>query len=146
MIGDRTKRRRLRELIRGGRLVVAPGAHDGLTAKLIERAGFPAVYMTGSGVANAPVRFCPAGFFGIEHTGSPLGDWRKRGSRLKHGLEPRWSHYRPTHSRSVMQSRIDGWWHLPADDKLDPAVNVRKSTMFSGTSRLLRTPRAERHV
>ncbi len=52
MIDDRMKRRRLRELIREGRLVVAPGAHEGLTAKLIERAGFPAVYMTGSGVAN----------------------------------------------------------------------------------------------
>jgi 2-methylisocitrate lyase-like PEP mutase family enzyme len=51
-VDDRTKRRRLRELVRGGRLVVAPGAHDGLTARLIERAGFPAVYMTGSGVAN----------------------------------------------------------------------------------------------
>jgi 2-methylisocitrate lyase-like PEP mutase family enzyme len=48
----RAKRRRLRELIRQGRLIVAPGAHDALTAKLIERAGFPVVYMSGSGVAN----------------------------------------------------------------------------------------------
>ncbi len=48
----RAKRRRLRELIRQGRLLVAPGAHDALTAKLIERAGFPVVYMTGAGVAN----------------------------------------------------------------------------------------------
>jgi carboxyvinyl-carboxyphosphonate phosphorylmutase len=52
MTDDRTKRRRFRDLIRGGRLIVAPGAADGLTAKLIERAGFPAVYMTGSGVAT----------------------------------------------------------------------------------------------
>jgi len=49
---SRQKRRRLRDLIAGGRLVVAPGAHNGLSAKLVERAGFPAVYMSGSGVAN----------------------------------------------------------------------------------------------
>ena len=47
-----SKRKRLREMIGTGKLVVAPGAHNTLTAKLIEEAGFPAVYMTGSGVAN----------------------------------------------------------------------------------------------
>ncbi len=52
MTDDRTRRKHLRALIAGGRLIVAPGAHNGLTAKLIERAGFPAVYMTGSGVSN----------------------------------------------------------------------------------------------
>jgi 2-methylisocitrate lyase-like PEP mutase family enzyme len=34
-------------------MVIAPGAYDGLTARLIEQAGFPAVYMTGSGTAAA---------------------------------------------------------------------------------------------
>ena len=46
------KRRALRARIEGGELVVAPGAHHGLSARLIEEAGFPAVYMTGSGIAN----------------------------------------------------------------------------------------------
>lgn len=46
------KRRTLRSLIAAGRLVVAPGAHNGLSAKLVEQAGFPVVYMSGSGVAN----------------------------------------------------------------------------------------------
>lgn len=32
-------------------MVVAPGAYDGLTAKLVESAGFSAVYMTGAGVS-----------------------------------------------------------------------------------------------
>jgi 2-methylisocitrate lyase-like PEP mutase family enzyme len=32
-------------------MIVAPGAYDCITAKLIEQAGFPAVYMTGSGTA-----------------------------------------------------------------------------------------------
>ncbi len=34
-----------------GRLIVAPGAYDALTAKLIEGAGFETVYMTGYGTA-----------------------------------------------------------------------------------------------
>jgi 2-methylisocitrate lyase-like PEP mutase family enzyme len=43
--------RRLRELLAGGPIVVAPGAYDGLTARLVERAGFPAVYATGAGIS-----------------------------------------------------------------------------------------------
>ena len=42
---------RLRQLLRGPGIVVAPGAYDCLTAKLIERQGFPALYMTGAGTA-----------------------------------------------------------------------------------------------
>jgi 2,3-dimethylmalate lyase len=43
--------RRLRELLAGDVVVVAPGAYDALSARLIEEAGFPAVYMTGFGTA-----------------------------------------------------------------------------------------------
>ncbi len=43
----------LRELLAGKAMIVAPGAYDGLTAKLVEQAGFPAVYMTGAGTAAA---------------------------------------------------------------------------------------------
>ncbi|MBE9607265.1 isocitrate lyase/PEP mutase family protein [Acetobacteraceae bacterium H6797] len=39
---------RLRQAMREG-IVMAPGAPDPLTARLVERAGFPAVYMTGFG-------------------------------------------------------------------------------------------------
>jgi 2-methylisocitrate lyase-like PEP mutase family enzyme len=39
----------LRHLIKGREIVMAPGAMDSLTARLVERAGFPAVYMTGFG-------------------------------------------------------------------------------------------------
>src|ERR671933_1089784 len=42
---------RLRELLAGEELVVAPGAYDCLTARAVEQAGFPAVYMTGAGTA-----------------------------------------------------------------------------------------------
>ena len=39
---------RLRQLIRQPEMVVAPGAYDGITARLIEQAGFSVVYMTGA--------------------------------------------------------------------------------------------------
>jgi 2-methylisocitrate lyase-like PEP mutase family enzyme len=43
--------RHLRSLLGGEGMIVAPGAYDCLTAKLIESAGFAAVYMTGAGTA-----------------------------------------------------------------------------------------------
>lgn len=43
----------LRKLIKGNRIIVAPGAFDALSARLIEQAGFPAVYVTGAGVASS---------------------------------------------------------------------------------------------
>ena len=42
---------RLRTLLQGETMVVAPGAYDGLTAKLVAQAGFSAVYMTGAGTS-----------------------------------------------------------------------------------------------
>ena len=42
---------RLRELLAQPELLVAPGAYDALSARLIAQAGFPAVYMTGFGTA-----------------------------------------------------------------------------------------------
>lgn len=41
--------KRLRQAIASGTIVMAPGAPDSLTARLVEKAGFPAVYMTGFG-------------------------------------------------------------------------------------------------
>jgi 2,3-dimethylmalate lyase len=41
----------LRRLLERGEPVLAPGAYDGLSARLVERAGFPAVYMTGFGAS-----------------------------------------------------------------------------------------------
>ena len=42
---------RLRELLKGPDIVVAPGAYDGFSARLVEAAGFKAAYMTGAGTA-----------------------------------------------------------------------------------------------
>jgi 2-methylisocitrate lyase-like PEP mutase family enzyme len=43
----------LRELLRRDAMVTAPGAYDCITARMIEQAGFSAVYMTGAGTAAA---------------------------------------------------------------------------------------------
>lgn len=45
--------RRLRDLIATAAPVVAPGAYDGLSARLVQQAGFPAVYITGGGMARS---------------------------------------------------------------------------------------------
>lgn len=42
-----------RELLESPRFIIAPGAYDGISARLIEHAGFPMVYMTGAGTAAA---------------------------------------------------------------------------------------------
>ncbi len=43
--------KRLRELLGRPEITMAPGAYDAFSAKLIEAAGFEAVYMTGFGTA-----------------------------------------------------------------------------------------------
>jgi 2-methylisocitrate lyase-like PEP mutase family enzyme len=47
-----SKGKQLRDLMRSDGMVVAPGAYDGLTAKLIAQAEFSAVYMTGGGTSS----------------------------------------------------------------------------------------------
>ena len=42
---------KLRELLRQDGMVIAPGAYDCITARMIAQAGFSAVYMTGAGTA-----------------------------------------------------------------------------------------------
>jgi len=45
--------------------VVVPGAYDGVSAKLVERAGFPAVYMTGYGTSASRLGLPDLGFAGL---------------------------------------------------------------------------------
>ncbi|WP_227747299.1 isocitrate lyase/PEP mutase family protein [Paraburkholderia franconis] len=42
---------RLRQMLKDGPLLAAPGVYDGITARLAEQAGFRALYMTGAGTA-----------------------------------------------------------------------------------------------
>lgn len=46
-----TTRKVLRQMLNSREKIMAPGAYDAWSAKLIENAGFPAVYMTGYGVS-----------------------------------------------------------------------------------------------
>jgi len=52
MTGSRvTARRRLRERLKAGPVVIAPGIYDAYGARLVEQGGFEAAYMTGNGVS-----------------------------------------------------------------------------------------------
>jgi carboxyvinyl-carboxyphosphonate phosphorylmutase len=44
---------KLRQMLQEPGIIAAPGAYDCLTAKIIQQAGFPAVYMTGAGTSVA---------------------------------------------------------------------------------------------
>ncbi|MGA8078769.1 MAG: oxaloacetate decarboxylase [Xanthobacteraceae bacterium] len=44
---------KLRTLLASGRIAVAPGAFDGLSARLVEQAGFPAIYASGGAIARS---------------------------------------------------------------------------------------------
>lgn len=47
------KRSALRALLQSDQILVVPGAVVAITARLIQHAGFDAVYATGAGIANA---------------------------------------------------------------------------------------------
>lgn len=46
-------RKKFRDLVRAGQLVRAPGVADPISAKLVEAAGFDAVYITGGGISRS---------------------------------------------------------------------------------------------
>jgi 2-methylisocitrate lyase-like PEP mutase family enzyme len=58
-------RARLRALLASGRPVVAPGAYDALSARLVEAAGFDVVYITGFGSAASLLGRPDVGLLGM---------------------------------------------------------------------------------
>jgi 2-methylisocitrate lyase-like PEP mutase family enzyme len=60
-----SRRQTLRRLVNQKRALVVPGAYDGVSAKLVERAGFPVVYMTGYGVSASRLGLPDMGFAGL---------------------------------------------------------------------------------
>ena len=52
---------KFRQLLQQPGIIQAPGAYDCLTAKLIQQAGFPAVYMTGAGTSVAQPGYADLG-------------------------------------------------------------------------------------
>ena len=72
----------LRALIGRDTVVVAPGVYDGMSARLVQRAGFAAVYATGGGIARS-MGYPDLGLLGltevadrlaiiVEHAGVPV--------------------------------------------------------------------------
>lgn len=53
MSGHPSPGKRLRSAFEAPEILVAPGAYDAITARVIEKHGFPAVYVTGAGTVNA---------------------------------------------------------------------------------------------
>ena len=58
-------RRTLRSLIEKKNGLVVPGAYDGVSVRLVERAGFPAVYMTGFGTSASRLGLPDLGYAGL---------------------------------------------------------------------------------
>jgi len=50
-MGEKTVRQKFRERLAVKKLIIAPGIYDAFGARLVEQAGFEAVYMTGNGVS-----------------------------------------------------------------------------------------------
>ena len=59
---------RLREIIGAPGIVVAPGAHDVLSAKLIEQAGFPAIFTSGFGLSASTLGLPDIGLLTMTET------------------------------------------------------------------------------
>jgi 2-methylisocitrate lyase-like PEP mutase family enzyme len=60
-----TRRAALRALVAKKQGLVVPGAFDGISARLVQDAGFPAVYMTGYGTAASRLGLPDLGFAGL---------------------------------------------------------------------------------
>src|SRR2546422_7767872 len=67
------KSARLRRAIQSG-CIVMPGAFNAATARLVERAGFPAVYVSGAGLANATAGVPDIGLLTLTQ-GAPLAGY-----------------------------------------------------------------------
>ena len=59
------RRRALRHLVERRQALIVPGAYDAVSARLVEQAGFPAVYMTGFGVSASRLGLPDLGFAGL---------------------------------------------------------------------------------
>jgi 2-methylisocitrate lyase-like PEP mutase family enzyme len=66
--------RQLRMLMQASEMIVAPGAYDCIGARLIEQAGFEAVYMTGSGTAASMLGYPDFGMITMTEMATNAGN------------------------------------------------------------------------
>ena len=69
---------RLRELLAGPEPVIAPGVYDGLTALLVERAGFDCAYLSGASVSFARLGRPDLGLTTMTEVAQTVGNIRER--------------------------------------------------------------------
>jgi 2-methylisocitrate lyase-like PEP mutase family enzyme len=62
--------RALRAALRAPGVVVAPAAYDALSARIVERSGFPAVYLTGNGMSASVLGRPDVGLMGLAQVAS----------------------------------------------------------------------------
>lgn len=55
------KTEKFQQLMQRNETLLLPGAYDGMTARLLEEAGFEAIYVTGAGIANAQLGWADVG-------------------------------------------------------------------------------------
>jgi hypothetical protein len=80
--GQRSRASSLGDLLSAPEPVLAPGAYDALSARLIEAAGFPAVYMTGFGTAASLLGRPDVGAIHIEDQVAPKKCGHMEGKQL----------------------------------------------------------------
>jgi 2-methylisocitrate lyase-like PEP mutase family enzyme len=56
-----SKNKQLKSLLNQPNAFILPGAYDGMTARLIEEFGFPAIYATGAGISNSQLGWADVG-------------------------------------------------------------------------------------
>lgn len=59
------KRKLFRKLMNDPKILVLPGVFDGYSTRLVERAGFPAAFITGSGLSEAYMGWADLGIMGF---------------------------------------------------------------------------------
>src|SRR5438046_9461733 len=57
---------RLKQLIEAPGILVLPGVFDGFSTRLVSRAGYPAAFITGSGVSESRLGQPDVGIMGLE--------------------------------------------------------------------------------
>lgn len=55
------KTEQFQQLLQNPSTFILPGAYDGMTARIIEETGFPAIYATGAGISNAQLGWADVG-------------------------------------------------------------------------------------
>jgi len=73
-----TPQKRMRESLKSGGIVLAPGVYDALGAMLAARAGFEAVYLSGASIAYTMLARPDIGYLGADEVAKIVGHIRER--------------------------------------------------------------------